>query len=336
MSDPFYDDEWLWDEDEFEEDEPDWEDLAEELADIFFLSDNNYLPNDMDNYQIAYLDADDWWPLIEQLSGEVDLSYVIHRALELEPLLALPGLPTELLEHPLGFLNSALDGNLPLEPSGRHVSSRKLVKIARLVLDIVNELPDTARAAIRTWAGMQRHAVLSDLDSEDMARDLADLLEGHDGPPAMTGFRMMIGLTLMRWPERAEGLPLPAEFRDPAVYDDVMEQWEQLPDNPQVTEEGAGEAEALFAQGRLAHMLAEMGAIELMAPEEGMENDDVSLAYSRLSRAILWIHSQCRSCLERDGVTCRVATNWPARPVPLLDIAGEVANTARIGGCIKM
>ena len=80
-----------------------------------------------------------------------------------------------------------------------------------------------------------------------------------------------------------------------------------------------------------------MGAIELMSPDDlDVEDDDVSLAYSRLSRAILWIHSQCRTCPERDGVACRVATNWPERPVPLLDVAGEVANTGRIGGCIKM
>jgi hypothetical protein len=31
-----------------------------------------------------------------------------------------------------------------------------------------------------------------------------------------------------------------------------------------------------------------------------------------------------------------VATDWPEQPVPLLDVAGEVANTGRIAGCIKM
>jgi hypothetical protein len=337
MDDPFFGNDWFWDDEDEDEEEYDWFELVDELADLFFLSDNDYLPDDPESYEIAYLDADDWWPLVEQLTGQVDLALLLHHAQELEPLLSLPGLPTELLEDPINFLMSVLDGHLPHEPSGRRVGSRKLVKIARIALAILDELPETARAAVRTWAGIQRHAILSELDSEFETDDLADFLMVPDMPPAMTGFSMMIALTLMRWPERAEGLPLPAEFRDPAVYDDVMEQWEGLPDNPQVTEEGAGEAEALFAQGRLAHMLAQMGAIELMSSDdEGVEDDDVSLAYSRLSRAILWIHSQCRSCPERDGVTCRVATNWPERPVPLLDVAGEVANTSRIGGCIKM
>ncbi|MBN1661065.1 MAG: hypothetical protein JXA93_21910 [Anaerolineae bacterium] len=336
MDDPFFEDEWFWDDEEEDEYDYDWFELVEELADLFFLSDNDYLPDDPDNYEITYIDADDWWPLVDQLTDQLDLVLLLHHARELEPLLSLAGLPTELLEDPITFLTSVLDGHLPHEPSGRRVGSRKLVKIARLVLAIMDDLPETAQAAMRTWAGIQRHKVLSDLDSEFDAEDLADLLMVPDMPPAMTGFSMMIALTLMHWPERAEGLPLPAEFRDPGVYDDVMEQWESLPDNPQVTEEGDGEAEALFAQGRLAHMLAQMGAIELMSPDDGMESDDISLAYSRLSRAILWIHSQCRSCPEREGVTCQVAANWPERPVPLLDVAGEVANTGRIGGCIKM
>jgi hypothetical protein len=102
-----------------------------------------------------------------------------------------------------------------------------------------------------------------------------------------------------------------------------------------MTEEGAGEAEALFAQGQLAHMLAQTGSVELMAPDE-IEDEDMTMAYSRLSRAILWVHNQCRGCPSRDGVTCQAATNWPERPVPLLDVAGEIANTSRIEGCIRM
>jgi hypothetical protein len=152
----------------------------------------------------------------------------------------------------------------------------------------------------------------------------------------MTGFSMMIALTLMRWPKRAEGLPLPQEFKDLSLYEDVLVQWEALPGSPSVTEEGAGQAEALFAQGQLAHMLAQMGAVELLSSEDDLGDDDVGLAYSRLSRAILWIHDQCRHCPEREEVACKVATDWPEQPVPLLDVAGEVANTGRIAGCIKM
>ena len=151
----------------------------------------------------------------------------------------------------------------------------------------------------------------------------------------MTGFSMMIAMTLMRWPERAEGLPLPFGFDDSELYGEVLDQWETLPDSPPVTEEGGGEAEALFAQGQLAHMLAQMGSVELVTSDE-MAEADTDLAYSRLSRAILWIHSQCRRCPERDGVACKVASNWPERPVPLVDVAGEVANTGRIAGCVRM
>jgi hypothetical protein len=77
-----------------------------------------------------------------------------------------------------------------------------------------------------------------------------------------------------------------------------------------------------------------MGAMELMS-SDGVRDEEISLAYSQLSRGILWVHNQCRHCPERDQVACKVATNWPERPVPLLDVAGEMANTGRIAGCIK-
>ena len=118
-------------------------------------------------------------------------------------------------------------------------------------------------------------------DYEDT--DLSDLLFPPDLPPAMTGFSMMIALTLMRWPKRAEGLPLPPEFKDLAMFESVLAQWEDLPGSPSVTEEGAGQAEALFAQGQLAHMLAQMGAVELLSSEE-LGDQDIGLAYSRLRR----------------------------------------------------
>jgi hypothetical protein len=342
-------DELFMDEDWFEGEEEDLEtlliELAYELADRVFLSDNDHVPSHIEDYEIGYLDVEDWLPLVEQLwgmptaapvpLGQVDLSYLVELMIELDALMELPGVPTEILENPIVFLQSVLDGHLPREPSGRRVGSRKLVKIALLVLEVMQQLSESAQTAIRMWANMQRHAMEESAFSPYGSGDLSDLLMLPDMPPAMTGFSMMIALTLMRWPERAEGLPLPSDFGDPEVYDDVLAQWEELPGNPQVTEEGAGEAEALFAQGRLAHMLAQMGAVELMSPDE-IEDEDVSLAYSRLSRAILWIHGQCRDCPERDEIGCKVATNWPERPVPLLDVAGEIANTGRIGGCIRM
>jgi hypothetical protein len=204
------------------------------------------------------------------------------------------------------------------------------------VVDILQGFPETARTAVRAWADVHRSLRLPfDMDDYEDT-DLSALLFPPDLPPAMTGFSMMIALTLMRWPKRAEGLPLPQEFKDSSMYDSVLAEWEALPGSPSVTEEGSGQAEALFAQGQLAHMLAQMGAVELLSSEDELGDDDVGLAYSRLSRAILWIHDQCRHCPEREGVTCKVATDWPEQPVPLLDVAGEVANTGRIAGCIKM
>jgi hypothetical protein len=323
---------WWFEEDEvYWPDEEELYDIGSELSERFFLSDNDYLPDAYDDYHLGHLDADDWWPLVQQLSETSDLTTVARLAARLDDLLALPGVPTEVLEDPLGFLESVLQGHLPLEPSGRKVGSRKLVKIAQAIVELLKELPETARAAARAWASVHRQFLSAGSDDEE----LADMFMDPDLPPAMTGFSMMIALTLMRWPKRAEGLPLPSEFGDPELYDQVLEQWEGLPDGPVSTSEDSGPAEALFAQGQLAHMLAQMGTVELLHSAD-VEEQDAALAYSRLSRAILWVHDQCRSCPMRDGVACRAATGWPDRPVPLVDVASEVANTSHIEGCIKM
>ncbi len=334
MDDWSFEDEWDWEEAEADDLLSLW---TEELADRFFLSDNDYLLDTGEDYSLGYLEPEDWWMLVRQLDELMDVEAVIELAADLAPLLNLGGVPTELLEDPLGFLSSVLAGNLPREASGRRVNSRRLVKIASFVVRFLQGFPRSAQAAVRAWADVHRRisGAYDFMDYDDDEEDLTDLLFAPDMPPAMTGFSMMIALTLMRWPERAEGLPLPNGFADPDVYGEVLTQWQSLPDSPTVTEEGSGEAEALFAQGQLAHMLAQMGAVELMSVED-IEETDLALAYSRLSRAILWIHNQCRHCPEREGIGCKVATNWPERPVPLLDVAGEVANTGRVGGCIKM
>jgi hypothetical protein len=328
----------LWDWDDEEEDEVDFadfvHDLAEEMAARFFLSNNNYLPSAGEEYQLGYLEAGDWWPLVNQLAETVDLETLLELAEDLDDLLKLPGLPTELLENPGVFLESVLQGDLPPEPSGRRVGSRKLVKIALLVAHVLNELPESARAAVRAWADVHRRIMAPFVFDEYARSDLADFLTAENLPPAMSGFSMMIALTLMLWPKRAEGLPLPSRFADPELFGEVLVQWEALPDIPTVTPQEAGQAEALFAQGQLAYTLAQMGTVDLVA-SEGVEEQDVNLAYSRLSRAILWVHNQCRHCSEREGVTCRAASDWPERPVPLLDVATEIANTGRIAGCIK-
>ncbi len=333
-------DDWLFNDDMFWEDDEDATDflyeVTYELSERYFLSYNAYLPNNPDAYRLGYLEAEDWWPLVNELVEIVALETLVELSEKVDDLLGLPGLPTELLEDPYLFLQTILEGNLPREPTGRRVGSRKLVHIAQLVLDIASEFPEVARATVRGWAAVHRALMgITDFDQfeED---DLTDLLFPGELPPAMTGFSMMIALTLMRWPRRAEGLPLPAEFEDPETYDTVLSQWETLPGGPTTAEEGTGQAEALFAQGQLAHMLAQMGAVELLSPAEGDEETEISLAYSRLSRAILWVHDQCRSCPERDEVACQVATSGTERPMPLLDVAGEMANTSRIAGCIKM
>jgi hypothetical protein len=325
----------LWEEDSQEDYQHYLYYLAAELADSFFLSDNGYSPAEMDDYSLGYLEAEDWWGLLNQLTELVDLEGILELASDLDGILGLPGLPSELLEAPVDFLESVLDGDLPTGPSGRRVGSRRLVKIAQGVVAILRELPETAQAAVRAWADVHRGLMKPELFDRFPGDPLVDLLADTDLPPAMTGFSMMIALTLMRWPDRAEGLPLPRDFAEPETFDEVLAQWEHLPHNPAVTEEGTGEAEALFAQGQLAHTLARMGTVELLSPDEDVEVEDASVAYSRLSRAILWVHNQCRRCPERDGVACKVATGWGERPVPLLDVASEIANTSRVAGCIK-
>jgi hypothetical protein len=325
----------LWEEDSAEDYGRYMYFLATELAESFFLSDNDYSPTEMEDYSLGYLEPEEWWGLLNQLTDIVDIEGVLELADSLDELLGLPGLPTELLEAPAGFLESVLDGDLPTAASGRRIDSRRVVKIAQLIVAILKELPETAQAAVRAWADVHRGLMAPPLLDRFRLDPVAELLADSDLPPAMTGFSMMIALTLMGWPDRAEGLPLPSDFAEPDTFDEVLAQWERLPDNPAVTEEGTGEAEALFAQGQLAHTLARMGTVELLSPDEDLEVEDASVAYSRLSRAILWVHNQCRRCPERDGVACRVATGWGERPVPLLDIASEIANTSRIAGCIK-
>jgi hypothetical protein len=324
---------WGWDLDYNDQDT--LLELAEELAERFFLSDNQYLPDAGDDYNLGYLEVEDWWPLVNQLDESVDLGALVDLADALESQLHLPGLPTEILEAPLSFLESVLEGNLPLGPSGRRVDSRRLVKIALILTRLLREFPVSAQSAARAWADVHRGLLqpfdLSDLDEQD----LDDFLPARDLPPAVTGFGLMLAMTLMRWPERADGMPLPSGFLEPEVYDEVYAQWEALPDSPTVTEEGVGEAEVLFAQGQLAHVLAQLGTVEGLDPDQ-VENGDEALAYSRLSRAILWLHDQCRICPERKRILCQAVTNFPERPVPLLDIASEIANGGRVEDCVRM
>jgi len=307
---------------------------AEDLAGLVFLSDHAYQPEESDHYNMGFLEREDWWPLVMQLEGTVDLDVCLSLLEELEPLLNLDGVPSALLENPLGFLELALDGHLPTEASGRRIGSRKLVKIALLVTRLARELPDVAQTAAQAWAGVQR-ALIEPPDLDDEEAGLTDLLLDQDLPAAVTGFSMLVAMTMIRWPDRAEGVTVPDGFLEPELYDQVYAEWQALSDSPTVTAQGAGEAEALFAQGQLAHLLAELGSVEGLGPDQ-VGSEPASLSYSRLSRAILWVHNQCRRCPEREALACKVARGWPEQPVPLIDVAAEVANTGRIEGCVLM
>lgn len=323
-----------WDWDEVESLRLSLREAAEDLAGLVFLSDHAYQPDEVDSYHMGFLEREDWWPLVEQLEGAVDLEICLELLEELAPLLNLEGVPCALLENPLGFLELALAGHLPQEVSGRRVGSRKLVKIALLVTRLARELPDVAQSAVRTWASVQR-SLINPPDLDDEATDPGDLLFDSDLPAAVTGFSMLVAMTMMRWPQRAEGATVPDGFLNPGLYDQVYAQWEALSDSPVVTAEGAGDAEALFAQGQLAHLLAQLGSTEAWEPEQ-TDGEAAPVSYSRLSRAILWVHNQCRRCPQRDAVSCRVALGWAERPVPLIDVAADVANAGRIEGCIRM
>jgi hypothetical protein len=72
-----------------------------------------------------------------------------------------------------------------------------------------------------------------------------------------------------------------------------------------------------------------------MDPQD-LEDEELALTYSRLSRAILWTHNQCRHCSEREAVACKVASGGSDHPAPLIEVASEIANTGRIEGCIRM
>ena len=323
----------------FLDDDGETEDLyntAEELAELFFLCDPAYFPDDGEDYDLGYLDATDWWPLVRQLDdADVDLDSLLELAYALDPLLEFPGLPTEILEDPLGFLQSALEGNIPLLGSERRIGSRRLVKVATVMVDLAQELPEAAQAATHAWANVHRN-LLHPFSLDEDSIDLDVLLSDADLPPAVIGFSMAIGMTLMLWPERGEGLPMAEELTNPELYASLLDAWETLPDNPPVTEEGVGEAEALFAQGQLAHTLAQLGTVKEIDIDE-MDADEMARAYSRLSRAILWLHNQCRHCPQRDGMSCLVArVEGVEQPVPLLDVASTIANQGRVDGCIYM
>ncbi len=320
---------------------------AEEMAGLFFLSNemgglDGTTPDDWID-----LEPDDWLPLIEQLDVLADLNEIIEVSEELLNLVGWEALPTAILESPLDYLEDLLEDYLrPSEEAenwlegwglwkGRRRKDRHLLKISLAILQLGQELPESAREAITAWANLQRHIRLmppGELACETCpAAPFCDELAAPELPPAVRGFSLLVGLSLMRWPQRATGLPvvLSAEM-EPALYTALMERWQALPDD-----EVAG-PESLFAQGQLAHFLSQVGTVEALGLDIGLEGYDTATLYSRLSRAMLLIHNRCRHCEERVELACQAVTGWEEGPCPLMDVAASLVMTGSLAGCPKV
>jgi hypothetical protein len=329
--------------------------LAAEMADLFFLSDEvGGLDGTTPDGWIA-LEADDWLPLIEQLDILVDLDDLIEVSEELLNLVEWEALPTALLEAPLDYLEDLLEDYLePTGPStllrtgepedwldgfglweGRRRKDRHLLEISLAILRLGQELSEPAREAVMAWANLQRHIrlmPLGELACETCpAAPFCDELAAPDLPPAVRGFSLLVGLSLMRWPQRAAGLPsrLSVEM-EPALYTELMERWEALPDD-----EVSG-PEALFAQGQLAHFLSQVGTVKALGLDVGLDEQDTAALYSRLSRAMLLIHNRCRHCEERVDLACQAVAGWEEGPCPLMDVAANLVMTGSLAGCPKV
>ena len=100
---------WKWGLEEYEDLLVEW---AGDLSDLFFVNDDNLLPNAGQAYGLGYVRTAEWVPLVNQIEGITDLGTVVNLSDALDEVLELSGLPTELLESPLGFLQSVLEGNL--------------------------------------------------------------------------------------------------------------------------------------------------------------------------------------------------------------------------------
>ena len=320
---------------------------AEEMANLFFLSDevgglDGTTPDDW----IA-LELDDWLPLIKQLDILADLDEVIEIGEELLSLVEWEALPTAVLEAPLDYLEDLLEDYL--DPTGdpedwlegfglwkgRRRRDRHLLEISLAVLRLGRELSESAREAVTAWANLQRHIRLGpegDLACEICPAALfCDELAPPDLPSAVRGFSLLVGLSLMHWPQRAAGLPsdLSVEM-EPALYVELMERWQVLPDD-----EVSG-PEALFAQGQLAHFLSQVGTVKALGLDVGLDEQDTAALYSRLSRAMLLIHNRCRHCEERVDLACQAVAGWEEGPCPLMDVAANLVMTGSLAGCPKV
>jgi hypothetical protein len=319
---------------------------AEEMANLFSLSDEMGDPSGTASDNWVTLEPDDWLPLIEQLDALAELDDVIEISEELLGLVEWEALPTALLEAPLDYLEMLLEDYL--EPTGdpeewledfglwegHPKKDQHLLRISLAVLRLGQELSEPAQEAITAWANLQRHIRLVSLEELNCEACLvAPFCDefAPDLPPAVRGFSLLVGLSLMRWPQRAAGLPPDFSMEmEPALYTELMECWQALPDD-----EVSG-PEALFAQGQLAHFLSQVGTVKALGLDVGLDEQDTATLYSRLSRAMLLIHNRCRHCEERADLACQAVTGWEDGPCPLMDVAASLVMTGSLAGCPKV
>jgi hypothetical protein len=318
------------------------------MANRFFLSDevgglDGTTPDDW-----VALEPDDWLPLIEQLYILVaELDDVIEVSEEILNLVEWDALPIALLEAPLDYLEELLEDYL--EPTGgpedwldgfglwkgRRRKDRHLLELSLAILRLGQELSESAREAVTAWANLQRHMRLMPSGEHACqicpAAPFCDELAAPDLPLAVRGFSLLVGLSLMRWPQRAAALPsgLSVEM-EPALYAELMERWQTLPDD-----EVSG-PEALFAQGQLAHFLSQVGTVKALGLDVGLDEQDTATLYSRLSRAMLLVHNRCRHCEERIDLACQTVAGWEEGPCPLMDVAASLVMTGSLVGCPKV
>jgi len=337
------------------------------------------------------LEPDDWLPLIEQLDILVaGLDGIIEVSEKLLNLVEWEALPTALLEAPLDYLEELLEDYL--EPTGPSTiglgkpsygtgdlddwldgfglrcpepfdgaQDRHLLEISLAILRLGQELSESAREAVTAWANLQRH-IYRRLETPPTACEtcpaapFCDELAAPGLPPAVRGFSLLVGLSLMRWPQRSASETPPTGLSvemEPALYTELMERWQALPDD-----EVAG-PEALFAQGQLAHFLSQVGTVKALGLDVGLDpfdgpfdraqdraqdrpfdgaqdrEQDTMTIYSRLSRAMLLIHNRCRHCEERVELACQAVAGWEEGPCPLMDVAASLVMTGSLAGCPK-
>lgn len=314
---------------------------AEEMSTRFFLTAPGEEAFAQEAYDWGRLQPDEWLPLIRQLTDLVDMDELIEASDALMDVLGRDALPVEILEDPLDYLSDLVDhylqageilGDLSgVAPKGGRRQARRLAEVVAAVVDLAYEMSEAAQEAICAWANVHRHFLgKPDMDSACVNCSMAPFCGAFappDQPAVVTGMSLLIGLSLLRWPERAEGLPVVPVEADPALYMELLERWQSLPD------EAADGPEALFAQGRLAYLLSQAGTMEMLGVLEDEEMPEASTLYARLSRAMLWVHDRCRHCEEREGVVCRAARVWDDQPSPLLDVVGQFLATGRMDGC---